>query len=201
MKSNTPIYELSKTSGYVRCYSPNNKPSWIDVQSKPSWIRSSKPSYTKSEVGLSDVENVKQYSANNPEIIQIFSAPSGGSPISRRTTVSISLVSGVRAKAFIVSGVWVWRSQGGFTCVLATNTSASIFEGTLVIPYLARSEAGTMMINYAQMGLSLHSSGINQLFLSNVVSYTFSKTSISNYDVDAAGAETMAKIYKVFEVI
>lgn len=33
----------------------------------PSWAKaSSKPSYTKSEVGLGNVENVKQYSASNP---------------------------------------------------------------------------------------------------------------------------------------
>lgn len=33
----------------------------------PSWAKaSSKPTYTKSEVGLGNVDNVKQYSANNP---------------------------------------------------------------------------------------------------------------------------------------
>lgn len=33
----------------------------------PSWAKAStKPTYTKSEVGLSNVDNVKQYSASNP---------------------------------------------------------------------------------------------------------------------------------------
>ena len=33
----------------------------------PSWAKAStKPSYTKSEVGLGNVDNVKQYSVNNP---------------------------------------------------------------------------------------------------------------------------------------
>src|SRR5690606_7014996 len=31
-------------------YSPSNKPSWSDVQSKPSWIGSSKPTYDLDEI-------------------------------------------------------------------------------------------------------------------------------------------------------
>lgn len=41
-------------------------PPWSKITGKPTWIGSSKPTYTKSEVGLSNVDNVKQYSASNP---------------------------------------------------------------------------------------------------------------------------------------
>lgn len=48
----------------------------------PAWAKaSSKPSYTKSEVGLSNVDNVKQYSASNPPVIAQATAPSDTSVV------------------------------------------------------------------------------------------------------------------------
>ena len=44
----------------------------------PSWAKQqSKPSYTKSEVGLGNVDNVRQYSASNPPPAQVFMAEYG----------------------------------------------------------------------------------------------------------------------------
>lgn len=43
----------------------------------PAWAKTaSKPSYTKSEIGLSNVDNIKQYSANNPPVAVQTVAPS-----------------------------------------------------------------------------------------------------------------------------
>lgn len=48
----------------------------------PAWAKaSSKPSYTKSEVGLGNVDNVKQYSANNPPVVAQATAPSDTSVV------------------------------------------------------------------------------------------------------------------------
>ena len=44
----------------------------------PSWAKaSSKPSYTKGEVGLGSVDNVKQYSASNPPPYPVTSVNGG----------------------------------------------------------------------------------------------------------------------------
>ena len=52
--------ELTNDSGFITGYTETDP-------TVPAWAKAStKPSYTKSEVGLGNVENVKQYSANNP---------------------------------------------------------------------------------------------------------------------------------------
>ena len=54
----TSAYQFKDIYGEVlyennqRVYSPNNKPSWTDIASKPSWIGASRPTYTASDVGL-----------------------------------------------------------------------------------------------------------------------------------------------------
>lgn len=48
----------------------------------PAWAKaSSKPSYTKSEVGLGNVDNIKQYSAENPPVVAQPEAPTDTSVI------------------------------------------------------------------------------------------------------------------------
>lgn len=52
--------ELTNDSGFITGYTETDP-------TVPAWAKaSSKPSYSKSEVGLSNVDNVKQYSASNP---------------------------------------------------------------------------------------------------------------------------------------
>ena len=52
--------ELTNDSGFITGYTETDP-------TVPSWAKAaSKPSYSKSEVGLGNVDNVKQYSANNP---------------------------------------------------------------------------------------------------------------------------------------
>ena len=56
----TKVSELTNDKGYLISYTETDP-------TVPAWAKaSSKPSYTKSEVGLGNVDNVKQYSANNP---------------------------------------------------------------------------------------------------------------------------------------
>ena len=56
----TKVSAFTNDAGYLKSYTETDP-------TVPSWAKaSSKPSYTKSEVGLSNVDNVKQYSASNP---------------------------------------------------------------------------------------------------------------------------------------
>lgn len=56
----TKVSELTNDSGYITGYTETDP-------TVPAWAKAStKPTYTKSEIGLGNVDNVKQYSANNP---------------------------------------------------------------------------------------------------------------------------------------
>lgn len=56
----TKVSDLTNDSGYLTSYTETDP-------TVPTWAKaSSKPTYTKSEIGLGNVDNVKQYSANNP---------------------------------------------------------------------------------------------------------------------------------------
>ena len=56
----TKVSQLTNDSGFITGYTETDP-------TVPSWAKAtSKPSYTKSEVGLGNVDNVKQYSASNP---------------------------------------------------------------------------------------------------------------------------------------
>lgn len=56
----TKVSELTNDKGYLTSFTESDP-------NVPAWAKqSTKPSYTKSEVGLGNVDNVKQYSANNP---------------------------------------------------------------------------------------------------------------------------------------
>lgn len=54
----TKVSDFTNDAGYLTDETDPTVPSWAKA--------SSKPSYTKSEVGLGNVDNVKQYSASNP---------------------------------------------------------------------------------------------------------------------------------------
>ncbi len=56
----TKLSQLTNDKGYITGYTETDP-------TVPAWAKaSSKPSYSKSEVGLGNVDNVKQYSASNP---------------------------------------------------------------------------------------------------------------------------------------
>ena len=73
--SNPPPYPVTSVNGKTGAVT-------IDIPSVPSWaMTTSKPSYSKSEVGLGNVDNVKQYSASNPPVVVQTSAPTDTSVI------------------------------------------------------------------------------------------------------------------------
>jgi hypothetical protein len=56
----TKVSELENDEGYLKAFTESDP-------TVPSWAKQdTKPSYTKSEVGLGNVDNVKQYSESNP---------------------------------------------------------------------------------------------------------------------------------------
>lgn len=56
----TKLSQLTNDSGFITGYTETDP-------TVPAWAKAaSKPSYSKTEVGLGNVENVKQYSADNP---------------------------------------------------------------------------------------------------------------------------------------
>jgi hypothetical protein len=56
----TKLSQLTNDKGYLTGYTETDP-------SVPAWAKSaSKPTYSKSEVGLGNVDNVRQYSASNP---------------------------------------------------------------------------------------------------------------------------------------
>lgn len=56
------LSELTNDAGFIKEYTETDP-------TVPAWAKAaSKPSYSKNEVGLGNVENVKQYSASNPPL-------------------------------------------------------------------------------------------------------------------------------------
>jgi hypothetical protein len=71
----TKISQLENDSKYLTSFTETDP-------TVPAWAKaSSKPSYTKSEVGLDNVDNVKQYSAENPPVVYQAEAPTDTSVI------------------------------------------------------------------------------------------------------------------------
>lgn len=82
----TKTSDLTNDSGFIKSYTESDP-------TVPSWAKAStKPTYTKSEVGLSNVDNVKQYSASNPPPYPVTSVngKTGAVTISALPTVSAS---------------------------------------------------------------------------------------------------------------
>lgn len=65
----TKVSQLENDSKYLTSFTESDP-------TVPAWAKaSSKPSYTKSEVGLGNVDNVRQYSASNPPVVAQATAP------------------------------------------------------------------------------------------------------------------------------
>lgn len=71
----TKLSQLTNDKGYLTSYTETDP-------TVPSWAKAAtKPSYSKSEVGLGNVDNVKQYSASNPPVVYQAEAPTDTSVI------------------------------------------------------------------------------------------------------------------------
>lgn len=102
----------------------------------PEWAKAkSKPSYTKSEVGLGNVDNVKQYSANNPPPYPVTSVNGKTGAV---TTPTVSVPS--------TSSLLKGNGSGGI--VAATRGSDYIASGNIVKQTLVNVET-TPTENYA----------------------------------------------------
>lgn len=71
----TKVSDLTNDKGYITSYTETDP-------TVPSWAKAAtKPSYTKTEIGLGNVDNVKQYSTNNPPVLVRSEAPEDKSVI------------------------------------------------------------------------------------------------------------------------
>lgn len=95
----TKVGQLTNDKGYITGYTETDP-------TVPSWAKaSSKPTYTKSEVGLGNVDNVKQYSASNPPPYPVTSVngKTGAVTVSALPAVTTSDNGKV---LMVVSGAW-----------------------------------------------------------------------------------------------
>lgn len=71
----TKLSQMTNDAGFITGYTETDP-------TVPAWAKaSSKPSYTKLEVGLGNVDNIKQYSAENPPVVTQPEAPTDTSVI------------------------------------------------------------------------------------------------------------------------
>lgn len=72
----------------------------------PSWAKeSTKPSYTKSEVGLGNVDNVKQYSASNPPPYPVTSVNGSTGAVNISTLPNVTISDNGKV-LMVVNGEW-----------------------------------------------------------------------------------------------
>lgn len=124
----TKVSQLANDSGYLTDYSETDPtvPAWAKAQSKPT--------YTKSEVGLGNVDNVKQYSASNPPPYPVKSvvgktgavtlgkltvtgAASGNYDGSGNVTIDIPTIAGPSGTSVTVKSVSTSSADGGSNVV------------------------------------------------------------------------------------
>ena len=80
----TKVSELQNDKGYLTSFTESDP-------TVPAWAKAaSKPSYTKSEIGLPNVDNVKQYSAINPPPYPVTSVNGNGGDV----TIDVPSLSG-----------------------------------------------------------------------------------------------------------
>ena len=88
----TKVSDLTNDSGFITGYTETDP-------TVPSWAKaSSKPTYTKSEVGLGNVDNVRQYSASNPPPYPVTSVNGNTGTITGLQTTS-NLVTSVSSSS------------------------------------------------------------------------------------------------------
>ena len=90
----TKVSQLTNDAGFITGYTETDP-------TVPSWAKaSSKPSYTKTEVGLGNVDNVRQYSASNPPPYPVTSVNGKTGAV----TIDIPNMSNYQTKTIVDSG-------------------------------------------------------------------------------------------------
>lgn len=99
----TKVSELTNDKNYLTSYTETDP-------TVPSWAKAStKPSYTKSEVGLGNVDNVKQYSANNPPPYPVTSVNGATGAVTIKAVPSCSASNNGQFLR-VVNGVATWST-------------------------------------------------------------------------------------------
>lgn len=95
----TKISAFTNDKGYLTSYTETDP-------TVPSWAKaSSKPSYTKSEVGLENVDNIKQYSANNPPPYPVTAVNSRTGNVTIRELPTVTTADNGKV-LMVVNGAW-----------------------------------------------------------------------------------------------
>ena len=111
--------DLTNDSGFITGYTETDP-------TVPSWAKSaSKPSYTKSEVGLGNVENVKQYSASNPPPYPVTSVNGKTGAV----TVDVPTVP-TKVSAFTNDAGYLTQEDKGIYYIEGTGDTAGTWLGS-----------------------------------------------------------------------
>lgn len=95
----TKLSQLTNDKGYITSYTETDP-------TVPAWAKaSSKPTYTKSEVGLSNVDNVKQYSASNPPPYPVTSVNGKTGAVTISDLPAVTTADNGKV-LMVVSGAW-----------------------------------------------------------------------------------------------
>lgn len=132
IKIPTKVSELENDNEYLTSYTETDPtvPAWAKAETKPG--------YTKSEVGLSNVDNVKQYSADNPPPYPVTSVNNKTGAVTLSASDVGAALSSHNHNASNISSGTLPVSRGGTgitsTPALLTNlgstSSASIFAAS-----------------------------------------------------------------------
>ena len=112
----TDVSAFNNDAGYLTSYTETDP-------TVPSWAKaSSKPSYTKSEVGLGNVDNVKQYSASNPPPYPVTSVNGSTGAITGLQTTGnlVTSVSSASTNSQYPSAKCVYDLVGNIETLLAS---------------------------------------------------------------------------------
>lgn len=95
----TKVGQLTNDKGYITGYTETDP-------TVPSWAKAaSKPSYSKSEVGLGNVDNVKQYSASNPPPYPVTSVNGKTGAVTISALPAVTTADNGKV-LMVVSGAW-----------------------------------------------------------------------------------------------
>lgn len=95
----TKVSQLTNDKGYITGYTETDP-------TVPSWAKAtSKPTYTKSEVGLGNVDNVKQYSASNPPPYPVTSVNGKTGAVTISALPAVTTADNGKV-LMVVSGAW-----------------------------------------------------------------------------------------------
>lgn len=95
----TKVSQLTNDKGYITGYTETDP-------TVPSWAKATtKPTYTKSEVGLSNVDNVKQYSTSNPPPYPVKSVNGQTGAVTISTLPAVTTSDNGKV-LMVVNGVW-----------------------------------------------------------------------------------------------